>query len=78
LDSSDGRRETTMRRLAGIAAVLVACSLAGAPAQASPRAGKAIIEVFPGPDALANALAVANAGDTLNIHAGTYRSTSPS
>jgi parallel beta-helix repeat protein len=68
----DGWRETTMRRLAAIAAVLVACSLAGAPAQATIRSGKATIEVFPGPHALGDALAIANPGDTLNIHAGTY------
>src|SRR5205809_5760394 len=64
--------EKSMRRLAAIAAILVACSLAGAPAQASTRSGKATIEVFPGPNAIGNALAIANSGDTLNIHAGTY------
>jgi hypothetical protein len=31
-----------------------------------------VIEVFPGPNAINNALNVAQAGDTLNIHAGTY------
>lgn len=31
-----------------------------------------VIEVFPGPNALAQALAVADPGDILNIHAGVY------
>jgi hypothetical protein len=31
-----------------------------------------IIEVFPGPNAISNALDVAQPGDILNIHAGTY------
>jgi len=35
-------------------------------------AGRTVIEVYPGPDALRNALAGASSGDTLNIHAGTY------
>jgi parallel beta-helix repeat protein len=61
-----------MRRLAATAAVLVTCWLAGTPAHAATRSGEAIIEVFPGPNAIRDALAVANAGDTLNIHAGTY------
>src|SRR2546422_8411387 len=34
--------------------------------------GRAIVEVYPGPDALKNALASANSGDVLNIHAGVY------
>jgi parallel beta-helix repeat protein len=34
--------------------------------------GRAVIEVHPGPDALKNALASANSGDVLNIHAGVY------
>jgi parallel beta-helix repeat protein len=34
---------------------------------------RAVIEVFPGPNALNDALAIANAGDILNIHAGTYQ-----
>ena len=33
---------------------------------------RATIQVYPGPNALANALAAAHSGDTLNIHAGTY------
>jgi parallel beta-helix repeat protein len=31
-----------------------------------------VIEVFPGPGAIADALAIAQPGDVLNIHAGTY------
>jgi parallel beta-helix repeat protein len=62
-----------MRRLAATAAVLVACSLAGTPAHAATGSGKVIIEVFPGPNAIHDALAVANAGDTLDIHTGIYR-----
>jgi parallel beta-helix repeat protein len=61
-----------MRRLAAMAAVLVACSLTGASAQATTWSVRGTIEVFPGPNAIGNALAIANAGDTLNIHAGTY------
>src|SRR2546427_4635071 len=34
--------------------------------------GRAIVEVYPGPDALKNALASANSGDVINIHAGVY------
>src|SRR2546430_16942116 len=34
--------------------------------------GRAIVEVYPGPDALKKALASANSGDVLNIHAGVY------
>jgi parallel beta-helix repeat protein len=62
-----------VRRLATIAATLLACCLAGAPAGAATRSGTAVIEVFPGPQAIGQALAQANAGDTLNIHAGTYQ-----
>jgi hypothetical protein len=42
-----------------------------APALSGPAEGT-IIEVYPGPDALKNALASANSGDVLNIHAGVY------
>ena len=34
--------------------------------------GRTVIEVYPGPGALKNALATANSGDVLNIHAGVY------
>ena len=34
--------------------------------------GGTVIEVYPGPDALKKALASANSGDVLNIHAGVY------
>src|SRR2546428_136080 len=42
-----------------------------APALSGP-AGRTVIEVYPGPDALKNALASANSGDVINIHAGVY------
>ena len=42
-----------------------------APALSGP-AGRTVIEVYPGPGALKNALASANSGDVLNIHAGVY------
>jgi len=41
-------------------------------AQASPRHAATVIEVFPGPNAIQNALAIAVSGDTLNIHTGVY------
>jgi parallel beta-helix repeat protein len=44
-------------------------ALMAGPARAST---STVIEVFPGPNAITAALQQANAGDTLNIHAGTY------
>ncbi|TMK79335.1 MAG: DUF1565 domain-containing protein [Actinobacteria bacterium] len=41
-------------------------------AQASPRHAAVVIDVFPGPKAIQNALAQAVSGDTLSIHTGTY------
>jgi parallel beta-helix repeat protein len=63
-----------VRRLTiGLALVMVsALAGAAAPAVADGQAGRAVIEVFPGPNAINDALAGASAGDTLNIHAGTY------
>jgi parallel beta-helix repeat protein len=61
-----------MRRLAGVGTVLVACLLIAAPSRAATRSGTATIEVFPGPNAIHDALAIANTGDILDIHAGTY------
>jgi parallel beta-helix repeat protein len=59
-----------MRRSAIGLAVVVAGFMGGA-TEAS--AGThAIIEVFPGPNAIGQALSGANPGDVLNIHAGTY------
>jgi parallel beta-helix repeat protein len=43
-----------------------------ATALSRPTTGRAVIEVYPGPDALKNALASANSGDIVNIHAGVY------
>jgi parallel beta-helix repeat protein len=64
-----------MRRLAATAAtaaVLVIGAMVGPPAAAVARSPATTIEVFPGPGAINQALAIANPGDTLNIHAGTY------
>lgn len=57
------------RTLAAVVLTATALAMAG-PAGA---AETATIEVFPGANAITNALATANDGDTLNIHAGTYR-----
>jgi parallel beta-helix repeat protein len=54
-------------RLVAVVGVVVALQVAGvSPARA------ATIEVFPGPNAIQNAVTAASAGDTLLIHAGTY------
>jgi parallel beta-helix repeat protein len=54
-------------RLAAVVGVVVALNLAAiSPARA------ATVEVFPGPNAIQNAVTAASAGDTLRIHAGTY------
>ena len=57
-----------------LAAILIACSalVVASPAAASP-SGRRQIEVFPGPHALAKALAEARPGDALELHTGTYR-----
>lgn len=58
--------------LAGMA-LLLSAALVGTPASASaPRDGRTVIEVYPGPNAIRNALGSAQPGDVLNIHAGTY------
>jgi parallel beta-helix repeat protein len=59
----------SIRHLAVAAALAAGLGSGAASAAASPYT---VIEVFPGPNAIANALAGAVAGDTLNIHAGTY------
>jgi parallel beta-helix repeat protein len=51
------------------AAIVVLAAVASDSSWAAPRT---IIEVFPGPNAITNALAGAIAGDTLNIHTGNY------
>jgi len=51
------------------AATVVLAAVASGSSWAAPRT---IIEVFPGPNAITNALAGAIAGDTLNIHTGSY------
>ena len=58
--------------LALVVSVAVIASAGTLRAVAAVPSGRAVIEVYPGPDALKNALAIANSGDTLNIHAGTY------
>ncbi len=49
--------------------VTVGPALGGSAHPALPRA---VIEVFPGPNAIANALDIADPGDVLNIHGGVY------
>src|SRR5207237_7560310 len=56
----------SVRSVAVLGAVMVAILV---PAS---RAGAAVIEVFPGPGALQNAIDTAGPGDTLSIHTGTY------
>lgn len=55
-----------------IAAVTLAMCLALVPAGTGNAASSDVIEVFPGPDAIRQALAIAQPGDVLNIHTGTY------
>lgn len=66
-----------MRRMRdALAAVGLAAALLLGPAGAvlAEKAGpNDVIEVFPGRNAIRNALQTAQPGDTLNIHAGTYR-----
>jgi nitrous oxidase accessory protein NosD len=60
-----------MRRMAtGLAVLALVVAVMGTAAAAP--AGRTVIEVFPGPNAINDALAIANPGDTLNIHTGTY------
>ncbi len=60
------------RRVA-IGFAVTAMVLAGAAsAFAQPLRTQKVIEVYPGPNALAKALAKANPGDTLRIHTGTF------
>ncbi len=76
-------RTTSIHRASG-AMVAMALALSSAlttnPAAASTGAARdgvkrvgSIIEVFPGRHAIKKALAIAQAGDVLNIHAGTYK-----
>jgi parallel beta-helix repeat protein len=62
--------ETAMRRaVIGLAVVLSAAMWGPTAAGAGTQM---VIEVFPGPNAIGQALSQANPGDVLNIHAGTY------
>lgn len=54
------------------AAVTISLSLAVVPVGSAQAASSDVIEVFPGPNAINDALDVARPGDVLNIHAGTY------
>jgi parallel beta-helix repeat protein len=60
---------TSIKHLAVAAALAAGVGSGIGAAAATP---STIIEVFPGANAISNALAGAVAGDTLNIHAGTY------
>jgi parallel beta-helix repeat protein len=65
------------RHSAHLAVFVLGCALAalGPPPLAAGTAARMpgeVIEVFPGPNAIAHALASAEAGDLLNIHGGTY------
>jgi len=55
-----------------VAAVGILMVVALAPSGAAVAATNDVIEVFPGPNAINNALDLAAPGDVLNIHAGTY------
>jgi parallel beta-helix repeat protein len=71
------RRLRSLVRLIAISIAAVWLVPAGVgspgPASASPSSVRSVIEVFPGPDALSDALDQAHAGDVLNIHAGKYK-----
>jgi parallel beta-helix repeat protein len=63
-----------MRRAAGaLAAAAAIASLGPLTASGHPGHGKHVIQVRPGPGAIAKALDDAGAGDTLRIHSGRYR-----
>ncbi len=55
-----------------LVAVVVGLTAGMGTAQAGPRHAATVIDVFPGPNAIQNALAGAASGDTLSIHTGTY------
>ena len=61
-----------MRRFTFAVGLLIVSATGGTAALAGPAAHRATIEVYPGPNAVNDALAIANDGDTLNIHGGTY------
>jgi parallel beta-helix repeat protein len=62
-----------LRTILAVAAAVAVITAAGSPvASAALADGRTVIEVHPGPHALANALASASNGDVLNIHTGTY------
>ena len=61
-----------MRLRAAVFPVVLGLVAGVGSAQASSRHAATVIEVFPGPNAIQNALAQAVSGDTLNIHTGTY------
>jgi hypothetical protein len=61
-----------MLLVGAVAWVAFAAGTAGASGAARPTGHRTVIEVFPGPNAIKNAIAAAQTGDVLNIHAGTY------
>jgi parallel beta-helix repeat protein len=61
-----------VRRRVAIIAVVAPIVFGMGTVQASPRHAATVIEVFPGPNAIQNALAQAVSGDALSIHTGTY------
>src|SRR5207244_8133210 len=60
------------RTIVAVIAVVAGTMAGGSIAAANGANGRTVIEVHPGPHALAKALASAAAGDVLNIHSGTY------
>jgi parallel beta-helix repeat protein len=61
-----------MRQIAICVVLLAGLAAMGSGQAAAEPGGRTVIEVFPGPNALKDALVIANPGDVLNIHAGTY------
>jgi parallel beta-helix repeat protein len=61
-------------RIVGLlACTAMALGIRVTPISAQPSQARGLVDVYPGPHAIQAAVNGANAGDTLNIHAGTYR-----
>jgi hypothetical protein len=67
-----GIRRTCRTIVAVIAVVAGTMAAGGSVAGAASANGRTVVEVYPGPHALAKALASASSGDALNIHTGIY------